>query len=133
MTGVRKSRSPKTDTLDAFALTEKLRIGSLETTVYVPGPRTGSRAYIDLRHDAVALGRSVRRNPRRTWTRRAPRAPVVPQQVGAAAEVLGERLAVVLGQHAGRAPLNELVQVGGVAIDGERGRAQVRAAVGHQP
>ncbi len=32
--GVGKSRGPKTDKLDAFALAEKLRIGSLETTVY---------------------------------------------------------------------------------------------------
>ncbi len=32
--GVGKSRGPKTDKLDAFALAEKLRIGSLETRVY---------------------------------------------------------------------------------------------------
>ena len=63
----------------------------------------------------------------------APRAPVVSQQVRAAAQVLGQCLAVVLGQHAGRAPVNELVQAGGVALDGERGRAEVRAALRHQP
>ena len=57
----------------------------------------------------------------------------MPEQVGAAAEVLGQRLAVVLGQNAGRAAVDELVQVRGVALDGERGRAQVRAAIGHQP
>ena len=34
MAGVGKSRGPKTDKLDAFALAEKLRIGSLETRVY---------------------------------------------------------------------------------------------------
>ena len=55
------------------------------------------------------------------------------EQVGAAPQMLRERLAVVLGQHAGRAPVDELVQVGGVALDGVRGRAQLRAAVGHQP
>ena len=47
--------------------------------------------------------------------------------------MLRQRLAVVLGQHAGRTPVDELVQVGGVALDGALGRTQVRAAVGHQP
>jgi len=34
VTGVRKSRGPKSDKADAFALAEQLRIGSLETRVY---------------------------------------------------------------------------------------------------
>jgi hypothetical protein len=34
VTGVRRSRGPKSDKVDAFALAEQLRIGSLETRVY---------------------------------------------------------------------------------------------------
>lgn len=32
--GVRHSRGPKSDKIDAFALAEKLRIGDIETRVY---------------------------------------------------------------------------------------------------
>ena len=67
----------------------------------VPGPRTGSHSYIDLRHDAVALGSGVGAGWRPTGRRPAPAAPFVPQRVGAAAEVLGQSLAVVLCENAG--------------------------------
>ena len=75
---------------------------------------------------------SARRGAGRRRLRTCPalRAPVVPQQVGAAAQVFRQSLPVVLGQHPGRAPVDELVQVGGVSLDGERGRAEVRAALG---
>ena len=99
----------------------------------VPGSGPRCRSYIDLRHDAVALGRGVGTGRQPAGRRPAPRAPFVPQQVGAAAQVLCQRLAVVLCENAGRAAADELVQVRGIAPDGERGRAQVRAAIGHQP
>jgi hypothetical protein len=53
--GVRKSRGPKSDKLDAFALAEQLRIGSLETVVY-----KGRGRFRRLGHLARAHGFVVR-------------------------------------------------------------------------
>lgn len=43
VTGVHKSRGPRSDKQDAFALAEQLRIGSLETVVYKDRGRFGGR------------------------------------------------------------------------------------------
>ena len=57
----------------------------------------------------------------------------VPQEVGTAPDVLGERLAVVFAEHAGRAPMDELVHVRAVAAHRERRHPQARAALRQQP
>ena len=59
--------------------------------------------------------------------------PAVLDLFGAAAQVLRQGLAVVLGQDTGRAPVDELVQVGRVSSDGERRHPQVRAILRNQP
>ena len=58
---------------------------------------------------------------------------VVPGLVGTASQVLRQGLAVVLGEDSGRAPLDELVQIGRVSLDGTRGHPQVRAGICGQP
>jgi transposase len=55
VTGVRRSRGPKSDKVDAFALAEQLRIGSLETRVY-----KGRGKFGRLGHVARAYGFVVR-------------------------------------------------------------------------
>ena len=55
VTGVRESRGPKSDKVDAFALAEQLRIGSLETRVY-----KGRGKFRRLGHMARAYGFVVR-------------------------------------------------------------------------
>jgi transposase len=55
VTGVRESRGPKSDKVDAFALAEQLRIGSLETRVY-----KGRGKFRRLGHVARAYGFVVR-------------------------------------------------------------------------
>ncbi len=46
MAGVRKSRGPKSDKRDAFALAEQLRIGSLETKVYKGRGKFGRLSHV---------------------------------------------------------------------------------------
>jgi hypothetical protein len=55
VTGVRESRGPKSDKVDAFGLAEQLRIGSLETRVY-----KGRGKFGRLGHVARAYGFVVR-------------------------------------------------------------------------
>jgi len=55
VTGVRESRGPKSDKVDAFALAEQLRIGALETRVY-----KGRGKFGRLGHVARAYGFVVR-------------------------------------------------------------------------
>ena len=57
----------------------------------------------------------------------------MPERVRVASRVLGQHLAVVLSQDAGRALVDELVRIGRVPADRERDRAQVRAILRHQP
>ena len=49
--------------------------------------------------------------------------------VGAATQVLGQGFAIVLGEHAGRAAVDELVQIGRIAPDGARGHPKVGTAL----
>jgi hypothetical protein len=51
VTGVRKSRGPKSDKVDAFGLAEQLRIGALESRVY-----KGRGQFQRLGHVARAYG-----------------------------------------------------------------------------
>jgi transposase len=60
VTGVRKSRGPKSDKVDAFGLAEQLRIGSLETRVYKGRGKFGrlghvARAYGFVMRDVVRV------------------------------------------------------------------------------
>ena len=86
------------------------RLGLLH--LFVPGPRARRRADVDLGHRAVAPRNGARAGRGRLWTRFPIRGPGVLDLFGAAAQVLRQRLAVVLGQDAGRAPVDELVQIG---------------------
>ena len=102
--------------------------------IIVPGPRARRRPGLDFRHDAVAFRRGVGTGGRRRLPSCfEPHAPVVPQLIGAAAQVLGQDLAVVLGEDARRAPVDELVQVRFIAPEHKRGRPQVRAVLSQQP
>jgi transposase len=65
VTGVRKSRGPKSDKVDASALAEQLRIGSLETRVYKGRGKFGrlghvARAYGFVMRDVVRVKNRIK-------------------------------------------------------------------------
>ena len=100
----------------------------------VPGFRIRLDPDIGLRQGAVADRRGVcvgGRRPRGLG--REPVAPVVLEEFGPAAQMLGQDLAVVLGEDLRRALADELLQVGVVPAHCDRGGAQVRPLRRQQP
>ena len=90
-----------------------------------PGPAAARTSISDTR--AVAPRNGARAGRGRLWTRFPIRGPAVLDLFGAAIQMLGQGFAVVLGQDAGRASVDELVQIGRVSSEGERRHPQVRA------
>ena len=77
VTGVRKSRGPKSNKVDAFALAEQLRIGSLKTRVYKGRGEFGrlghvARAYGFVVRDVVRVKNRVNHHHQRWWLRARP-------------------------------------------------------------
>ena len=94
----------------------------------VPSFHARFHSDIGLRNDAVALRSGVSVGRRRlSGVRREPVAAAVLEELGPAAQMLGQDLAVVLGKDLRRAPVNELLQVGVVAAHGDRCGPQGRA------
>jgi transposase len=73
--GVRKSRGPKSDKRDAFALAEQLRIGSLETVVDVARVKNRLKSVLRSRGVGYGAGRSVyAKRERERWLGELPEA-----------------------------------------------------------